>query len=70
MTAILIFNLQSQMRQMAVDQLKANRLFEDPLAQSQQQQIDEIDDEKKLHSQLTYHIVIGNYNPLCKNLTS
>jgi hypothetical protein len=55
---------------MAVDQLKANRLFEDPLTQSQQQQIDEIDEEKKIHSQFTYHIVIGNYNPLCKNLTS
>lgn len=69
MTAVLIFNLQSQMRQMAVDQLKANRSFEDPLAQSQQQQIDEIDEEK-IHSQLKYHIAIGNYNPLCKNLTS
>ena len=37
---------------MAVDQLKANRLFEDPLAQSQQQQIDEIDDEKKYTANL------------------
>ncbi len=32
---------------MAVDQLKANISFGDPLAQSLLQQIDEIDDERK-----------------------
>ena len=61
MTAVLIFNLQPQMRQMAVDQLKANRSFDDPLAQSLQQQIDEINDEIKqyaanLHSILELEI--------------
>jgi hypothetical protein len=39
------FNLRTQMRQLGVDRLKALSVFDDPLAQSLQQQIEEIDDE-------------------------
>jgi hypothetical protein len=66
----LVFNLRTQKMQMAVDQLKANRAFDNQLAQSLQEQIDEIDDEIKeytanLHSMLELEMK----PPPCKNLT-
>jgi hypothetical protein len=41
----MIFNLQTHKGQLGVDRLKALSVFDDPLAQSLQQQIEEIDNE-------------------------
>ena len=43
----LVFLLQTQKRQMEVDRLKGVSVFDDPLAQSLEQQIEEIDNEIK-----------------------
>ncbi len=41
----LIFNLQTQKRQMVVDRLKSMSVFDNPLAQSLEEQIEEINNE-------------------------
>jgi hypothetical protein len=41
----MIFNLRTQKRQLGVDRLKALSVFDDPLALSLQEQIEEIDNE-------------------------
>ncbi len=66
----IIFNLRTQKRQMGVDRLKVLSVFDNPLAQSLQQQIEEIDDEiKEYTGNLDSMLGLEMTTPPCKNLT-
>ncbi len=66
----IIFNLQTQKRQMGVDQLKALSVFDNPLAQSLQQQFEEIDDKiKEYTGNLDSILGLEMTTPPRKNLT-
>ena len=66
----MIFNLRTQKRQLGVDRLKALSVFDDPLAQSLQQQIKEIDDEiRKYTGNLDSMLGLEMQTPPRKNLT-
>jgi hypothetical protein len=66
----IIFNLRTQKRQMGVDRPKALSVVDDPLAQSLQQQIEEIDDEiKEYTGNLDSILGLEMTTSPCKNLT-
>jgi hypothetical protein len=66
----LLFNLQTQKRQMVVERLKAMLVFNDPLAESLGEQIEEIEVEiKEYTSNLDSIMGAEITTPPCKNLT-
>jgi hypothetical protein len=66
----LLFNLQTQKRQMVVERLKAMSVFDNPLAESLGEQIEEIEAEiKEYTSNLDSIMGAEMTTPPCKNLT-
>ena len=66
----LVFNLRTQKSQMVVDCLKAMSVFDEPLAQSLEQQIEEIDNKIKEYTANLDSIMGSKMTTSpCKNLT-
>jgi hypothetical protein len=68
----LLFNLRTQKRQMVVERQKAMSVFDDPLAESLREQIEEIEVEIKEYTSNLDSIMGAEMRttPPCKNLTS